>query len=83
MELGLQNLHETPIIPKLFGMEKPYCTLALGSNAKWREIGLQSLKLDMKQLWNTLEVLKIASEILWKFGILTLRPFTIWPLRRS
>ena len=58
-----------------------HCTMS--SNAKFREMGPFSLKLDMKTLWTTLDLVKIASESFWKFGLLTLRPFGLWPLRPS
>ena len=48
-------------------------------NAKFREIGPFNLKIDVKTLCITLDLIKIAYESFWKFGLLTLQPF--WPLR--
>ena len=55
----------------------------MSSNAKFREMGPFSLKIDMKTLWTTLDFVKIASESFWKFGLLTFRPFGLWPLLPS
>ena len=55
------------------------CTMS--SNAKFREIGPFSLKIDIKTSGTTFDLIKNASESFWKFGLLTSRPFGLWPLR--
>ena len=55
----------------------------MSSKLKFREMGPFSLKLDMKTLWTTLDLVKVASESFWKFGLLTFGPFGLWPLRPS
>ena len=60
--------------------EKPS---TMSSNAKFREMGPFSLKMDIKTLGTTFDLIKNASESFWKFGLLTLRPFGLWPLRPS
>ena len=58
----------------------PYALVlgTMSSNAKFREMGPFSLKIDMKTLWKTLDLVKIASE-----SFLEIWPFdlpTFWPL---
>ena len=55
----------------------------MSSNAKFREMGPFSLKIDIKTSGTTFDLIKNASESFWKFGLLTLRPFGLWPLRPS
>ena len=57
--------------------------LTMSSNAKFREMGPFSLKIDIKTSGTTFDLIKNASESFWKFGLLTLRPFGLWPLRPS
>ena len=47
-------------------------TSTMSSNAKFREMGPLSLKIDMKTLWTNLYLVKIASESFWKFGLCNL-----------
>ena len=60
-----------------------YIQATLSSNAKFREMGPFSLKIDIKTSGTTFDLIKNASESFWKFGLLTLRPFGLWPLRPS
>ena len=55
----------------------------MSSNAKFQEMGPFSLKIDMKTLWTTLDLVKIASESFWKFGLLTFRPFGLCGLAEN
>ena len=55
----------------------------MSSNAKFREMGPFSLKIDIKTSGTTFDLIKNASESFWKFGLLTLQPFGLWPLRPS
>ena len=55
----------------------------MSSNAKFREMGRFSLKMDIKTLGTTFDLIKNASESFWKFGLLTLRPSGLWPLQPS
>ena len=55
----------------------------MSSNAKFREMGPFSLKIDIKTSGTTFDLIKNASESFWKFGLLTLRPLGLWPLRPS
>ena len=55
----------------------------MSSNAKFREMGPFSLKIVIKTLGTTFDLIKNASESFWKFGLLTLRPLGLWPLRPS
>ena len=52
----------------------------MSSNAKFREMGPFSLKIDIKTSGLSFDLIKNASESFWKFGLLTLRPFGLWPL---
>ena len=47
----------------------------MSSNAKFREMGPFSLKVCMKTLRTTFDLIKIASESFWKFDLAT-----FWPL---
>ena len=47
----------------------------MSSNAKFREMGPFSLKMDIKTLGTTFDLIKNAAESFWKFGLLALRPF--------
>ena len=55
----------------------------MSSNAKFREMGPFSLKMYIKTLGTTFDLIKNGSESFWKFGLLTLRPVALWPLRPS
>ena len=55
----------------------------MSSNAKFQEMDPFSLKIDIKTLGTTFDLIKNASESFWKFGLLTLQPFGLWPLRPS